>query len=162
MHKIVAYRVEHLPRILELTAEGFQGVSIDHIVEQRFGFIEPGWQERKLTDLRAAAAREPEGIFVALKEDEVIGFITVTISRQKSLGRIADMVVDARYRRQGIGSRLIERALQYMKEQGMRLAKIETLTNNEAGQAAYPKHGFVEVARQVHYIMPLQDKAGTK
>lgn len=153
--QIVAYRPEHLPRILELTAEGFQGVSIDHLVEQRFGFIEPGWQERKLTDVRSAAAREPEGIFVALEEDEVVGYITVTISREKSMGRMMDMVVDARYRRQGIGSQLIERALQYMRDQGMRLAKIETLTNNEAGQAAYPKHGFVEVARQVHYVMPL-------
>jgi ribosomal protein S18 acetylase RimI-like enzyme len=160
--QIVAYRPEHLSRILELTAEGFQGVSIDHLVEQRFGFIEPGWRERKLTDLRSAAEREPEGIFVAVKEGEVIGYITVSISRAKSLGRIADMVVDARFRRQGIGSKLIERALDYMREQGMRLAKIETLTNNEAGQAAYPKHGFVEVARQIHYVMPLQDTPAEK
>jgi ribosomal protein S18 acetylase RimI-like enzyme len=160
--QIVSYRPEHLPQILELTAEGFQGVSIDYLVEQRFGFIEPGWQERKLTDLRQAAEREPEGIFVAVKDGEVIGYIAVTISQAKSLGRIADMVVDARFRRQGIGSKLIERALEYMREQGVRLAKIETLTNNEAGQAAYPKHGFVEVARQIHYVMPLQDTSAEK
>lgn len=154
--EIIAYRPEHLPRILELTVEGFQDVSIDHLIEQRYGFVEPGWQERKLADVRGAAAREPEGVFVAVCGEEVVGYITVTISHEKLIGRMADMVVDTRYRRRGIGTRLLERGLQYIKDQGMRFAKIETLTNNEAGQAAYPKLGFVEIARQIHYVKPLE------
>ena len=38
---------------------------------------------------------------------------------------------------------------------GLRQAKIETLDTNLAGQHLYPKLGFVEVARQIHYAMPL-------
>ena len=165
-YRIVPFRPEYLDRIVEITLEGFQGVSIDYWIEETFGFIEPGWRERKASDVRRAARTEPEGIFVALDGTEVIGYVTVETSREKSVGRIADLAVDARYRRQGIGTLLLERALRYIKESGVRLAKIETLANNEAGQAAYPKLGFVEVARQIHYVMPVErirlgDDAGT-
>ena len=37
----------------------------------------------------------------------------------------------------------------------MAMAKIETLAQNERGQALYPRCGFREVARQIHYVMPL-------
>lgn len=136
---IVPFEPRHLERIVAITLEGFQGVSIDYRIEERFGFIEPGWRERKASDVRRAAEREPQGIFVALAGDEVVGYVTVETSHDKSIGRIADLAVDARFRRRGIGSLLLERALSYIKETGVRLAKIETLENNEAGQAAYPK-----------------------
>ena len=35
-------------------------------------------------------------------------------------------------------------------------AKIETLATNDVGKHLYPKLGFREVARQVHYVMPLE------
>ena len=152
---IAPFRPEHLERIIEITLEGFEGVSIDFWIEKEFGHIEPGWKERKAADVRLSAETEPEGIFVALDRDEVVGYVTVSTSESKSIGRIADLAVDSRYRRQGLGTALIERALEYIKERGMRLAKIETLAVNEAGQAAYPRLGFKEVARQVHYVMPI-------
>lgn len=164
--EIVPFRPEYLPRIIEITLEGFQGVSVDFLVEEQFGEVDPGWQERKATDVRQAAQREPEGIFVAVTaageggssadSEEVVGYVTVLCSPEKSLGRIADLAVDKRYRRRGLGGALIEKALDYMRMRGLRLAKIETLTTNSAGQVAYPKLGFVEVARQIHYVMPLK------
>jgi len=45
-----------------------------------------------------------------------------------------------------------------MRSQGMAMAKIETLVQNERGQALYPRFGFHEVARQIHYVMPLTDE----
>lgn len=157
--RIVPFEPSHLPRIVEITLEGFRGVSVDYLVEERFGEIEPGWRERKAADVRGAAAEQPEGIFVAMEDDEVIGYVTVLVSLEKSLGRIADLAVDARHRQRGLGSRLIDVALEYMRSRRLRLAKIETLTSNEAGQVAYPKRGFVEVARQIHYVMPLGSDA---
>lgn len=155
--RIVQYQPSHLDRILAITAEGFRGVSIDYLIEEMYGYIEPGWEERKFSDIRRSVETEPEGVFVAEANGEVVGYITVTLSRTKRLGRIADLAVDARYRRQGVATRLLMHAVSYMREQGMHLAKIETLTNNAAGQAAYPKLGFKEVARQIHYIMKLDD-----
>jgi ribosomal protein S18 acetylase RimI-like enzyme len=153
---IANYQPQHLSRILEITSSGFSGVSIDYWAEQHLGYVAPGWQERKLADVRRTINDEPSGVFVALAGGEVVGYVTVETYSAKKLGRIVDLAVDAQYRRQGLGSRLITRGLEYMKERGMNLAKIETLTTNEAGQAAYPKMGFKEVARQIHYVMPLK------
>ena len=39
----------------------------------------------------------------------------------------------------------------------MQVAKIETLEQNAVGQALYPRAGFKEVARQIHYAMRLDE-----
>ncbi|HHW10034.1 MAG TPA: GNAT family N-acetyltransferase [Firmicutes bacterium] len=152
---IVNYKPEHQSRIEEITLEAFQGVSIDYLAEQKLGVVPPGWGVRKVHDIRRCIKAEPEGVFVALDGDIVAGYVTVETSAEKKVGRIIDLAVDSAYRRRGIGSQLIRRGLEYMKEKGMLLAKIETLETNEAGMAAYPKLGFREVVRQIHYYMPI-------
>ena len=42
-----------------------------------------------------------------------------------------------------------------MKFRGMTHGKIETLDQNEVGLHLYPKMGFEEVARQVHFVKKL-------
>ena len=153
--QIVPFQAEHLPRLIEITLEGFRDVSVDFLIEENFGVVEPGWEVRKAADIRYAAEQEPQGIFVATVIAEVIGYVTVATSSQKRIGRIADLAVDNKYQRQGVGSSLIEYAISYIRDIGMGFAKIETLTTNKSGQVAYPKLGFVEVARQIHYVMPL-------
>ena len=37
----------------------------------------------------------------------------------------------------------------------MTYARIETLDQNDVGAHFYPDFGFQEVARQIHYIMPI-------
>jgi ribosomal protein S18 acetylase RimI-like enzyme len=150
---IRAYEPKDLERILELTKEGFQGVSIDHQIEMQLGYVVPGWEERKCGDIRKLVQAEPQGVFVAVIGDNVVGYIIVASSAEKSLGRITDIVVDAQIRNQGLGRRLINHAIAYIKEQGLAFAKIETLDNNVVGQALYPQFGFKEIARQIHYVM---------
>ena len=58
-------------------------------------------------------------------------------------------------RGRGLGRRLIEHALGSFREEGMGLAKIETMASNPIGQKLYPSCGFEEVGRQVHYAMRL-------
>lgn len=153
--QVVPFQDEHLPRLIEITLEGFSGVSVDFLIEENFGIVEPGWEVRKAVDIRCAAKQEPQGIFVATTVDEVVGYVTVATSSEKRIGRIADLVVNKRYQRQGVGTSLIEFAISYIRNVGMCFAKIETLTANASGQAAYSKLGFTEVARQIHYVMPL-------
>ncbi|HET7559179.1 MAG TPA: M20/M25/M40 family metallo-hydrolase [Limnochordia bacterium] len=159
-YRIVPYRPEHQDRILEITIEGFEGVSIDYWIEQHLGVIAPGWQARKAADVKRLLAAAPSGVFVALAGDEVVGYVSLEISAEKRIGRIVDLAVDARHRRHRLGTRLLEHGIAHLRALGLPLAKIETLANNAAGQAAYPKLGFVEVARQIHYAMPLTADAG--
>lgn len=145
-------------RIRELTLEGFDGVSIDQNADLLLDLdSEPLWETRKWAGVQAELAASPCDHFVAELEGEVIGYITTHPQPAAGIGLIPNMAVDARYRRRGVASRLIERALDYLRASGMRVAKIETLVQNAQGQTLYPSFGFQEVARQIHYVRCLDD-----
>ena len=145
-------------RIRELTLEGFDGVSIDQNADRRLGLdTEPLWRTRKWAGVQAELEASPSNHFVAVLDGEVIGYITTNPQPDAGIGQIPNMAVDARYRRRGVASRLIEHALEHLRACGMRVAKIETLVQNAQGQTLYPRFGFREVARQIHYVRRLDD-----
>jgi ribosomal protein S18 acetylase RimI-like enzyme len=155
------YRPEDLDRIRQITVESFEGVSIDRNIEEAFGEVGGrDWQARKARDVTNDAAACPEGIFVAEEEGRVVGYITTRPDPFTRIGRIPNLAVDPAARGQGIGTALIRHALAYLREIGMAMAKIETLEQNARGQALYPRFGFREVARQIHYVMPLEPGEG--
>lgn len=151
------FRPEDLARIQEITVESFEEVSIDRNIERVYGRIAGrDWKERKARDVAGDCAAQPDGVFVAEEAGEIVGYITTRLDRFTGIGRIPNLAVDERFRGRGIGSALIRHALDWMRDQGMAMAKIETLVQNERGQALYPRFGFREIARQIHYVMPLQ------
>ncbi|MBM4436073.1 MAG: GNAT family N-acetyltransferase [Actinobacteria bacterium] len=153
---IRAFRPADAARIRALTIEGFDGVSIDQAIDRTFGpGPYPDWAERKAASVQAWLDAQPERAFVAELNGDVVGYLTTDIVARYRTGRILDMAVDARYRRRGIGSRLIAHALDAFRASGLALARIETLEQNAAGREVYPRHGFVEVARQIHYARRL-------
>ena len=94
--------------------------------------------------------------FVLQDDDgQILGYITTRIDRQAGIGHIPNLSVRAAARGQGIGRQLIARALELFRQEGLELAKIETLDQNPVGQHLYPQCGFVEVARQIHFVMRL-------
>ena len=150
------FREPERQALRDLTVASFAGVSIDKNIEDRFGRLgETDWKERKAAHVDDDIAANAEGVLVAEYEGRIIGYITVTLNRKAKLGRIPNMAVDERYRGMGIGARLLQAADDYMRAEGMTHAKIETLDQNAVGQHLYPKMGFVEVARQVHFVKEL-------
>ena len=65
------------------------------------------------------------------------------------------IAVDPRRQSRGLGKALMQAALEYLKAAGMAAAKIETLEQNQVGRKFYPSVGFVEIARQIHYVKQL-------
>ena len=150
------FRPADLPRIREITVNSFEAVSIDRNIEREFGPVAGrDWRERKARDVTVDCEVQPEGVFVAEEDGEIAGYITTRLDRFTGIGRIPNLAVDERFRARGTGSALIRHAVDWMRAQGMAMAKIETLVQNERGQALYPRFGFREVARQIHYVMPL-------
>lgn len=153
------FRPEDLARVEEITVDSFGPVSIDCNIEREFGLVAgKDWRARKARDVRSDCEVHPEGVFVTEEDGEIIGYVTTRLDRFTGIGRIPNLAVDERYRARGIGTDLIQHAIDWMREQGMAMAKIETLAQNERGQALYPRFGFREVARQIHYVMPLGDE----
>jgi ribosomal protein S18 acetylase RimI-like enzyme len=99
--------------------------------------------------------RTPEHCFVAWLGDDLVGYVSNDIDLDASRGRIANLAVHRDHRSKGIGRILIERSIEHFRELGLKQAKIETLAVNEVGNHLYPKLGFKEVARQVHFAMNL-------
>jgi len=139
-----------------LTTEGFVGVSIDHGIEEQFGLINGhDWRWRKARHIDDDVGREPQGVFVAEDRGQIVGYITSWQDREAGIGHIPNLAVAASHRNQGLGRLLLEHALKHFRAAGLTHAKIETLAQNAIGNHLYPSLGFVEVARQVHFVAKL-------
>jgi ribosomal protein S18 acetylase RimI-like enzyme len=160
-YTIRPFQAQDLPRLQEITSETFGPVSIDKNMERLLGAFGPGdWKSRKVAAIAEDCRIQPDGVFVAVAEDgSVTGYVTTRINPASGIGWIPNLAVDPAYQGQGLGRALLVHALQYFRDQGMEVAKIETLDQNPIGQKLYPSLGFQEVARQVHYAMRL-DAAG--
>jgi ribosomal protein S18 acetylase RimI-like enzyme len=143
-----------------LTVMAFEGVSIDHNIDRKLGPIGSGdWRMRKARDLDRDI--DLFGAKLAVAEDdrtqELLGYVTMQCDPDTRIGWIHNLAVSPRIQGQGLGRRLIEHALDHFRTAGMTIAKIETLEQNAIGRHLYPSIGFVEVARQIHFAMPLVD-----
>ncbi len=155
------YRQPDRPILRELTVAAFEGVSLDQNLDLRMGPIAGrDWRWRKARDIDRDI--DAPGGEIAVAEDgltgAVVGFITMQCDPETRIGWLHNLVVGAEARGQGLGRRLIEHALARFRTAGMTVAKIETLEQNPIGRHLYPSVGFVEVARQFHYAMPLTDR----
>jgi len=157
--KIRPYREDDRERLHEITAKSFQDASIDGKLERLYGKLrDTTWADRKCRTIDEDIEMEPEGVLVAENDaGEVVGYITTITDEQTGIGRIPNLAVAPDCQGQGIGTALINAALDRFEEMGMDYAKIETLATNEAGQGLYPRFGFKEVVRQIHYFMPMKD-----
>jgi ribosomal protein S18 acetylase RimI-like enzyme len=155
------FRPDDLEALRAITAICFDGVSIDQNIERRYGIIRgKGWQWRKAGHIDLDVAAHAGGIFVWEAEGAVIGFVSARPNRETGIGWIPNLSVLPGHQGRGIGKALIGAALDYLREQGMSFVRIETIEQNEAAVALYPRLGFVEVARQIHYVMPLDGGPG--
>jgi ribosomal protein S18 acetylase RimI-like enzyme len=145
-----------LPELKAITVEAFEGVAIDHGIEQVFGVINGhDWRWRKARHLDDDAARDPAGIFVAEQQGRIAGYITTWQDRAAGIGHIPNVAIRPEFRGAGLGRTLIEHALAHFRAAGLTHAKIETLAQNAVGNHLYPSLGFREVARQVHFVAEL-------
>src|SRR5207248_1339657 len=128
-------------------------------IDKHFGPIHGhDWRWRKARHIDADVAANPDGVFVAEAEGEVVGYVTTRVDREAGLGQIPNLAVSATARNRGLGRQLIVYALNYFRSLGLSHARIETLDQNPVGQYLYPACGFTEVARQIHYVMDLDVK----
>jgi ribosomal protein S18 acetylase RimI-like enzyme len=155
MH-IRPYQPSDLPHLKALTIEGFVGVSIDHGIEEQFGTINGhDWRWRKARHIEIDVERDAAGVFVAEEDAQVVGYVTTWQDPAAGIGNIPNLAVAASHRNRGLGRTLLEHALSHFRSAGLTHAKIETLAQNAIGNHLYPSLGFVEVARQVHFVAKL-------
>jgi ribosomal protein S18 acetylase RimI-like enzyme len=159
--RIRAYVESDFDVLQRLLVEAFEGVSIDHAIELQIGQIHGfDWKCRKGRDLAVDLDRDVDGLLVAEIGGQPIGFISTWQDAEAGIGHIPNLAVAREHRGKGIGRKLIEAAIERFRSAGLVAAKIETLQQNTRAEGLYTSEGFVEVARQLHFVRDLR-VAGT-
>jgi len=154
--EIRPYQPDDLTELKRITVEAFDGLALDQRIEEQIGIVHKrDWRWRKARDVEDDVRANPDGVFVALQESKILGYITTRVDREAGKGRIPNLAIAADARGSGLGRKLIEHALNYLRQEGMTFAVIETMAYNEVGNHLYPSCGFVEVGRQVHFARKL-------
>lgn len=94
--------------------------------------------------------------FVAVQGDQVIGYVgSQTVLGETDMMNIA---VHPNYRKQGIGTELIEHLIGALASRGSHSLMLEVRISNEAAISVYKKLGFAEVGcRKNYYRNPKED-----
>lgn len=86
-------------------------------------------------------------MWVAEVDGVVAGFVAVRLEHEASIGEIHMIAVDPDHQRHGLGARLTEFALDWIKDSGMALAMVET--GGDPGHAparhTYERAGFTQL-----------------
>ncbi len=94
---------------------------------------------------------------VALSDNNLAGFAVASCLRLEP-AEIEGLVVDERYRRQGIGSALIRACKEWAAAAGALNIRLEVRASNAAALALYQRHGFSPVGhRRAYYSAPIED-----
>lgn len=90
------------------------------------------------------------GFVVAVADSRVVGYVVAdTESGQgRPIGHIKDLAVRPEWRRRGIGSRLLERAISVLTARGADRVKLEVRATNEDARALYKRFGF-----EAHHVV---------
>jgi RimJ/RimL family protein N-acetyltransferase len=115
-----------------------------------------GWRtvldERRY--LRALRRYRDAAVFVAEAEERLVGRMSLGRDPHPASRHVADLglMVAASHRRQGIGRALLEQAIAWAREVGVRKLELHVFPHNEAAIALYESFGFErEGYRRAHY-----------
>jgi GNAT superfamily N-acetyltransferase len=97
-----------------------------------------GWNQTP-DDWRRLLELEPEGCFLAEVDGELAGTVTTTAYGQ-DLAWIGMMLVHPKHRRQGIATRLMSQAIEYLRGRAVRCLRLDA---TPAGYPLYEKLGFI-------------------
>jgi RimJ/RimL family protein N-acetyltransferase len=115
-----------------------------------------GWRtvgdERRY--LRALRRYRDAAVFVAETPAGIVGRLSVARDSHPASRHVADLglMVAASHRRRGIGTALLDAAVAWARETGVRKLELHVFPHNEAAIALYEKYGFRrEGYRTAHY-----------
>ena len=110
------------------------------------------WSQESLLQLDSVAPTA----WVAERNGVVAGFLIGRSAADEF--EILNMAVSRPHRRQGIGSKLLESALEDSRKAGTARVYLEVRASNEPAIALYKRHGFTECGRRVRYYRdPVED-----
>jgi GNAT superfamily N-acetyltransferase len=127
-------------------------------LEQRFGPLggQP-WDHWTAQDIGSALAASLACCLVAEVDGQLAGWVTWSVNPERETGQIGYNGVDPTYRGLGLGTALVEQALDALRAAGVRLAIVVTGLDDghAAARRVYEKCGFEPFHQFVTYVQEL-------
>ena len=104
--------------------------------------------KNQMTAARKDIKKKSNHIFVAVKDNEVIGFIEFFIKKNdkvfkiKEYGYLNSATILKKYRRKGIAKKLHLTAAKFLKDRGIKYIKTNVYISNKLALKAWQKIGF--------------------
>ncbi len=119
----------------------------------------PPWGKKYMSWLLNKVKRQDGVIFVAQDDDRIIGCIVVAMEKTTKLdrlsfavsrvGRILELFVYKQYRQNTIGSQLMNKAEEYLREKQCEFVRIEVFEPNTHAHNFYQSLGYTDRLRDV-------------
>jgi GNAT superfamily N-acetyltransferase len=113
-----------------------------------------------LQNIKAIFENKSDSLFVAVYEQEVVGWIHIfqtTRLESGSFCEIGGLVVDDKYQKKGIGKMLIEKARYWCLDKGHKKLKVRCNIQRTGAHLFYSKLGFNENKEQKVFELSLED-----
>lgn len=158
--RIEAYRAGQKAAIIDLSLRAWAAVftGLRPVVQNYVynNFFPDGWADRQASDVSQVLDEEGNAVWVALEDDQVVGWMGLRFHDRDSMGEVRIIAVDPDWHRQGIGTALLAFADDRFRAVGLKMVMVETGDDpgHAPARAAYEKAGFVRwpVARYFREI----------
>jgi ribosomal protein S18 acetylase RimI-like enzyme len=142
-----------IPKLVQMD----HGSSTSHVwqlsLNRQVGEIAATFREVRLPrPMQISYPRDPErlpdewtryaALLLAERDETPVGYVVVNLAMAEQAGWVTDLVVDVRFRRQGVGSRLLRAAALWSRERGFQRLFMEMQSKNYPAITLAQQNGF--------------------
>ena len=158
---------QDMPRIREIAAQAWEPIFGEYrrrIGEELYQLEMPGDRlALKADEVSSFYEQHSDWCLAAELDDQVVGFMTFVLQRDKSIGEISNNAVDPDCQSHGVGTAQCRRVLEIFRQDGMKYAKVHTGLDpaHAPARAIYVKGGFTEMIPYVKCYQELHELSPT-
>ncbi len=106
-------------------------------------------------------ATDTDAVFVAAVEEEAVGWVHVSLYQTLATDDAAELrglVVDEKWRRQGIGRQLMDAAERWARQHGCRTMYVRTRLSRQQAHAFYRQLGYRQIKTSFTFVRALHQQ----
>ena len=156
--KIRAFDAKDWPAIAEIVRL-IWNIGLNYLREKRYGFLVAGksWHHHKVNSIKKYFFKHPENCFITEVKGRVIGFCSMSFDYETKIGQVGENGIHPDYRGKGYGSKQVQFILSQLRENGMKIAEVQTGLNDghAAARKMYEHAGFKPIIESCRYYLTL-------